>query len=110
MLTADGCARRRDRLWKAPPGPYDSLVIGDPSHLTYFAGYAPSPFAFRTVESGALLLLEPGRATLVADNLLGPYLDRSFADEIDAPTWYEAKRPAPHRRAFLVESALRRLA
>ena len=68
MLTAEGCAARRERLWGALPAPCDFLIVGDPSHLMYFAGYAPSPFVFRTVESGALLLLEPGRATLVADD------------------------------------------
>ena len=73
MLTAEGCAARRERLWEALPSPCDVLIVGDPSHLTYFAGYAPSPFVFRTVESGALLLLEPGRATLVADDMLGPF-------------------------------------
>ncbi len=62
MLTAEGCAARRERLWKALPSECDALVIGDPSHLIYFANYVPSPFVFRTVESGALLLLEPGRA------------------------------------------------
>ena len=75
MLTAEGCAARRERLWGALPAECDALIVGDPSHLIYFAGYAPSPFVFRTVESGALLLLEPGRATLVADNMLGPFLE-----------------------------------
>ena len=78
MLTAEGCAARRERLWGALPSGCDVLIVGDPSHLTYFAGYVPSPFVFRTVESGALLMLEPGRATLVADDMLGP-LPRSGA-------------------------------
>ncbi len=76
----------------------DVLIVGDPSHLVYFAGYAPSPFVFRTVESGALLLLEPGRATLVADDMLGPFLDRALVDERVAPTWYDGKHAAPYRR------------
>ncbi len=75
MLTAEGSAARQERLWKALPAACDVLVVGDPSHLTYFAGYVPSPFVFRTVESGALLLLEPGRSTLVADDMLGPFLE-----------------------------------
>ena len=81
MLTAEGCAARRERLWRALPSPCDVLVVGDPSHLTYFAGYSPSPFVFRTVESGALLLLEPGRATLVADAMLGPFVEAALVDE-----------------------------
>jgi Xaa-Pro aminopeptidase len=110
MLTAEGCASRRDRLWKALPEPCDLLIVADPSHLTYFAGYAPSPFVFRTVESGALLLLEPGRSTLVADDMLGPYLEASHADEVVAPTWYDGRHSAPHRRTQLVRTAIERLA
>ena len=110
MLTAEGCAARRERIWKALPEECDVLVVGDPSHLIYFAGYAPSPFVFRTVEAGALLLLEPGRATLVADNLLQPFLDRAFADEVVAPVWYAGQRSAPHRLGLLVDSVLARLA
>jgi Xaa-Pro aminopeptidase len=106
MLTAEGCAARRERLWRALPAPCDVLVVADPAHLTYFAGYVPSPFVFRTVESGAVLLLEPGRATLVADDMMGPYLDQAFADLRVAPVWYDGKHSAPYRRGRLVESAL----
>ncbi|MFI5461136.1 MAG: M24 family metallopeptidase [Isosphaerales bacterium] len=109
MLTALGCATRRKRLWEALPAPCDLLVVGDPSHLVYFAGYVPSPFVFRTVESGALLLLEPAHATLVADDMLGPFLDSAFVDEVVAPVWYDGKHSAPHRRRRLVESVLDRV-
>jgi Xaa-Pro aminopeptidase len=109
MLTAEGCAGRRERLWKTLPSECDALIVGDPSHLTYFAGYAPSPFVFRTVESGALLILEPGRATLVADDMLGPYVEAAHVDERFAPTWYDGNHSAPYRRGQLVQSALDRL-
>lgn len=110
MLTAEGCAARQKRLFEALPAPCDFLVVGDPSDLIYFAGYAPSPFQFQSVESSALLLLEPGRATLIADNLLGPFLEKAHADEVVAPTWYDGSRPTQPRRAQLVESILARLA
>jgi Xaa-Pro aminopeptidase len=110
MLTAFGCAARRKRLWEALPGPCDFLIVGDPSHLVYFAGYAPSPFVFRTVESGALLLLEPGSATLIADDMLQPFLDRACVDQVVAPVWYDGNRAAPHRRIRLVESLLDQIA
>jgi Xaa-Pro aminopeptidase len=109
MLTAEGCAARRERLWGALPTGCDALIVGDPSHLIYFAGYVPSPFVFRTVESGALLLMEPGRAILVADDMLGPYIDRAHVDERFAPTWYDGNHSAPNRRGQLVQSALERL-
>jgi Xaa-Pro aminopeptidase len=107
MLTAVGCEARRERLWKSLPAPCTCLVVADPSHLVYLAGYSPSPFVFRTVESAALLILEPGRATLVADDMLGPFVERALVDERIAPTWYDGKRAAPYRRGKLVETALR---
>ena len=110
MLTAQGCAARRERLWRALPAECDLLIVGDPSHLIYFAAFVPSPFVFRSVESGALLILEPGRATLVADDMLGPFLDHAFADQVVAPSWYDGIHSAVHRRRRLVESTLDRLA
>ncbi len=110
MLTSAGCDARRKRLWDALPTACECLIVGDPSHLVYFAGYVPSPFVFRTSESGALLLLKPGRAILVADDMLGPFVDRALVDERVAPTWYDGQHAAPYRRGKLVESALGRLA
>jgi Xaa-Pro aminopeptidase len=110
MLTAHGSKSRRDRLWRALPSECDLLLVADPSHLVYLAAFVPSPFVFRTVESSALLILEPDRATLVGDDMLGPFLDRAFVDEVVAPSWYDGNHSAPHRRRQLVESALKRLA
>jgi Xaa-Pro aminopeptidase len=110
MLTAQGCKARRDRLFHALPSPCDLLVVGDPAHLVYFAGYLPSPFEFRTVEASALLVLEPSKSTLVADNLLQPYLDKAHVDEAVAPTWYDGSGPTQPRRPRLVESTLQALA
>ncbi len=110
MLTARGCTSRRDRLFHALPSPCDFLVIGDPSHLVYFASYVPSPFEFRTVEASALLVLEPAKSTLIGDNLLQPFLDKAHVDEAVAPTWYDGSGPTQPRRPKLVESALQVLA
>jgi Xaa-Pro aminopeptidase len=111
MLTAEGCKARRDRLFAALlPHHYEVLVVGDPTSLVYFANYVPSPFEFRTVESSALLILEPGRATLIADNLLQPYLDRAHVDEVYAPIWYDGNGPTKPRRRRVVDNALGRLA
>src|SRR5271156_4631384 len=103
MLTAEGCAARRERLWGALPTGCDALIVGDPSHLVYFAGYVPSPFVFRTVESGALLLLEPSRSTLVADDMVKGFLEKAFADERVAPVWYDGQHSAPYRQGQLVD-------
>lgn len=108
-LTAAGCAARRARLWAALPEPCDTLVLADPAHLVYFANYVPSPFAFRTNESGAVLILEHDKATLVADDMLGPYVAKAHVDARFAPTWYDGDRTPASRRNQLIESALDRL-
>ena len=110
MLTAEGCAARRKRLWDALPSPCDLLLIGAPEHLTYFAGLVISPFVFRSTEAGALLALTPDHATLIADSMLGPFLASSHVEEIVAPTWYDGKHSAPERRGLLVKTALDQLA
>jgi Xaa-Pro aminopeptidase len=106
MLTASGCAERRRRLWDSLPARCDALVLGDPQSLIYFANYAPSPFVFRTIDAGALLVLQPDRAVLVADQMLQPFLDAAHVDEVVAPVWYDGQHSAPHRREQLVSSAV----
>ncbi len=110
MLTAEGCATRRRWLFAALREGCDALIVGDPSHLIYYANYVPAPFEFRTMESAALLILEPGRSILVADNLLQTEIDRAHVDEGVAPVWYDGSRPTAPRRGQLVETALARLA
>jgi Xaa-Pro aminopeptidase len=53
-----------------------------------------------------MLLLEPDRATLVADNLVLPDAERAHVDECLLPTWYEGLRSAPHRAALTMRTAL----
>ena len=110
MLTAQGCTDRRGRLWDAIGSDCDFLILADPTSLIYFANYVASPFVFRTAESGAILILERGRATLVADNVVEPALKRAHVDERVAPVWYEAKTSTVDRRAKLVTSTLEKLA
>ena len=106
MLTAEGCANRRKRLWNHLPKPCDVLVVADPASLVYFANYVPSPFVFRTNESGAILVMQPDKATLVGDDMIGPFLNRSHIDEIVAPSWYDGKHATPIRQIHLIESTL----
>jgi Xaa-Pro aminopeptidase len=110
MLTAEGSAGRRTRLWQVLPTTLDAMIVADPVHLIYFAGFAISPFAFRANEAGGLLLLEPGRTTLVADNLLQPYAEQAHVDDVVMPVWYEGKRSTVPRRGLLVSAAIERLA
>ena len=111
MLTAAGCAARRQRLWdtEAARG-CAALIVGQPAHLVYFANYLPSPFEFRTNESAALLVLEPGKATLVADSMLDPYTGEAHLDAVDSYTWYDGQTGTRPRPVRLVEATLERLA
>ncbi|WP_422926109.1 M24 family metallopeptidase [Singulisphaera sp. PoT] len=106
MLTAEGCAARRKRLWDHLPSPCDVLILADPQHLIYFANYAQSPFVFRTSDAGAFLILEPGKATLVSDNVSEPFWEGAAVDEVVAPVWYEAKSSAGHRQGVRLAAAI----
>lgn len=109
MLTQQGCRGRRDRLWQqlqAVSGPVDAVVITDPAHVTYLSGFCLSPYEFRSVLAAAWLVLHAdGRAILVADNLLRPYADAAFVDEIVDPIWYSGQRSAGSRRGGLLTAA-----
>lgn len=110
MLTPQGCAARRRRLWNTEAaGGCAALVVGHPAHLVYFANYVPSPFEFRTNESAALLVLEPGGATLVADSLLDPFTGTAHVEAVDSYNWYDGQQPTEPRPAKLVEATLKRL-
>jgi Xaa-Pro aminopeptidase len=107
MLTAEGCALRRERLWQALPAPCDLLIISAPEHLIYFANFVLSPFEFRTTEATALLVLPaPGESILVADNLLRSFSDRAHVGQVEAPLWYQGRESADHRRALAARAAL----
>lgn len=105
MLTQEGCRIRRDRLWaRLHPKP-DALIVFDPQQLCYLANYVTSPFTFRANDAGAALVLLPdGRCTLVADNLLEPYVQSAFVDDVMAPVWYRSVESPPHREGFLVKN------
>lgn len=102
MLTREGCAARRRKLWASLPKACDALVLTAPESLIYFANFVPSPFVFNTVESLAALVLLPDRVILMGDNLLGPFLDFSHVDEVVTLEWYTGKKSAPSRRLSLM--------
>ena len=109
-LTPEGCAARRERLWKSLPEPCDALVITTPESLVYLANYEPSPFVFNTAEAAAALLLWPDRSILIGDNLLQPFLDQACVDEVVCVEWYTGKKSAPPRRGVLVQAITEQIA
>jgi Xaa-Pro aminopeptidase len=108
MLTLEGCRARRKRLWDALSQKPDALLVADPQHLYYFAGYVQSPFVFRSNDAGAVLLLTPEKAILIADSMVKVFVDAAFVDEVVAPAWYDGQHSAPHREALLLKNVVER--
>ncbi len=106
MLTHEGCQARRGRLLEAIPGGCDLVIVADPSHLLYLAGYHASPFTFRSQESAAVLAFSRDQSVLIGDDMVGPFLEQAHVDRVAAPSWYNGETAAPHRRALLVDSTL----
>ena len=85
MEIADDVDRRRDvparreRLWRALPAECDLLVVGDPSHLIYFAGLCAVAVRVPDGRVGRLAPARAGPSDLVADDMLGPFLDRAHS-------------------------------
>src|SRR5262249_45049074 len=91
MLTAEGCAARRKRLWDALPAECDVLVLADPQSLIYFANFAIPPFVFRASDAGGVLILDRDRATLVTDAMVKVYADGAHVDDVVDPVWYDGR-------------------
>jgi len=96
-------------LWNALENRPDWILIRDPRHLMYFAGYYQSPFEFRSSNAGAVLILilgDGGSSTLVADNLVEGFARDTHVNEVVTPVWYRGKESARHREAMLIRSVL----
>lgn len=107
MLTEQGCRARRERLWKLVAVDVDWVVITNPPHLTYFAGFVASPFVFNSQNAGAALVLgRDGSATLVADNVQEAFLNAAFATQKVMPVWYRCVESAGDRSELLVNTVL----
>ena len=109
-LTAAGCRQRRRRLFdrfEQIDAPLDWVVITDPEHLMYFAGFYLPPFVFRTTNAaGVLLMGKEGESILVADGTISAYADEAHVDRVVAPVWYRAIESAPHRESLLIATTL----
>jgi Xaa-Pro dipeptidase len=107
MLTADGCRARRARLWDALEQKPDWILMSEPRHLIYFAGFYATPFIFRTQNGSALLILgADGSSALVTDNMLAGYAEQAHVDERVAARWYNGTASAPDRQGVLVSAGL----
>ncbi len=109
MLTKEGCASRRRRLWDAVPADIKWLLIADPRHVNYLANFWVHPLSFSAGERALLLLERDNGATLLCDNMTvgssasEPHCDRQVVD-----TWYDHRHSAANRDHSLV-NALRQV-
>src|SRR5262245_41836487 len=108
MLTADGCRARRRRLWERlpekPPG--GGLLLADPIHLMYLAGFHVDPFSLGGGFGGLLRLREGGHATLWHDNRLPYSVDSAHVDERVVVPWYDGQSPGRGPRQLAWREAL----
>src|SRR5438132_1341976 len=95
MLTAEGCRRRRQRLWQQldprPEGDY--LLLSDPIHLMYLANFFVDPFSLGGGFRGYLLLRQDGHAKLIHDNRLPRSVEVAHVEERRVVTWYDGQSP-----------------
>ena len=110
ILTREGCRERLRRFWERVDRSIEWTLITEPAHQVYFANFYPSPFAFRSQNARTILVLgRDGSAILIADNMLTPYAQESYATEVVTPVWYECVESAQDRGTLLIQSALERL-
>jgi Xaa-Pro aminopeptidase len=107
VLTADGCRQRRVRFWQKldPPPDSDYLVLADPIHLIYLAGFHVDPFSLSGGFRAYLILRRDGHAKLIHDNLLTDNAAQAHVEERRAVAWYDFQSPAlgPRQLAPLAE-------
>ncbi len=107
MLTAEGCRRRRERLWQRldPKPDSDHLRLADPIHLMYLANFHVDPFSLGGGFGGYLLLRNDGRAKLLHDNRLPESAAEAHVEERVVVPWYDGQSPArgPRQLAPLAE-------
>src|SRR5205823_7460093 len=105
MLTAEGCLRRRRRLWERldPKPDTDHLRLADPIHLMYLANFHVDPFSLGAGFGGYLLLRRDGRAKLLYDNRLPPSAASAHVEDRAIIPWYDAQSPSrgPRQLALL---------
>jgi Xaa-Pro aminopeptidase len=96
MLSAEGCRRRRQRLWQEldPKPDGDHLVLSDPAHLMYLANFYVDPFSLGGGFRGYLILRNDGQAKLIYDNRLPHSVEEAHVEDRRVVPWYDGQHPA----------------
>lgn len=107
MLTAEGCRKRRERVWQEldPPPATDYLLLNDPIHLAYLANFWVDPISLGAGFPGYLLLRRDGHGKLLHDNRLPASVQAAHVDERRVVPWYDGQSPGrgPRQLAVLPE-------
>ena len=109
MLSAEGCQRRRERMWQQvdPKPEGDYLLLADPIHLMYLANFWIDPFSLGTDFGAFLLLRKDGHATLIHDKRSPKSVEQAHADGRHVMNWYDGQSPGKGpRQLALLEAAL----
>src|SRR5262249_38287206 len=105
MLSAEGCRRRRQRLWEQidPRPEGDHLRLADPIHLMYLANFHVDPFSLGAGFGGYLLVRKDVQAKLLHDNRLPTSVEQAHVEEREVVPWYDGQSPArcPRQLALL---------
>jgi Xaa-Pro aminopeptidase len=109
MLTAEGCAARREEL-RARAGDYDLLLVSQPHHIFYLTGFLVRPTDLASQGLHFLLIDREGQARLVVDNWAGEAARAAFADEVDEWPWYDFVHSPAEKLSAAVEALARSLA
>ena len=93
MLTAEGCRRRRERLWQQldPPPESDHVRLAGPVHLMYLANFYVDPFSLGAGFGGILLLRKDGHTRLIYDNRLPKSIEEAHVEERRVVPWYDGQ-------------------
>jgi Xaa-Pro aminopeptidase len=95
MLTAEGCQKRRARLWQQLGRQFegDHVRLGDPLHLNYLAGFHVEPISLNAGSSAVLVLRRDGHTRLLHDNRQHSYADAAHVDDRTEVSWYDGFSP-----------------
>lgn len=104
MLTAEGCRARRLRLWERldPPPQADYLLLADPIHLAYLAGFWVDPISLGGGFPGYLLVRRDGFAKLLHDDRMPSSVQAAQVDETRVVPWYDGQSPGKGPRQLAV--------
>src|SRR5580704_4430551 len=90
MMTKEGCASRRRRLWESVPAEIQWLLVADPRHVNYLSNFWVHPLSFSAGERGLLLLERDNGATLFYDNMTsGSRAHDAHFDREVVTNWYD---------------------